>query len=178
MAETDEFARETAAMTIPIKAAEEPWVNAPIKSEYTHEAMIDYILTHPGCNQVEVAKYFGRTRGWICVVMNSDAFQARFEARRKEVIDPSISASIEEKLKATAQMSLDVILHKIEATQNADLAMKALELSTKSLGYGAAKTGGNQFNFVVALPGKAQSAEEWAASHRPGPKVIDTEPQG
>jgi hypothetical protein len=162
-------------MTIPLEPSDSPYMKsvAP-KCEYTHEAMADYILTHPGCQQVDIAKHFGRTRSWISVIMNSDSFQALFEARRKEVVDPTVIASIEEKLKATAQMSLDIILEKLDSTRSTDLALKALELSSRSLGYGAAKTGGgNQFNFVVALPGKAQNADDWAAAHRPGPKTIE-----
>ena len=84
-------------------------------------------------------------------------------------MDPQLVLSIDEKLRALASKSLDVVLDKLAVTQNPDTALKALEVTSKALGYGARQQNLNvQQNFVVALPPKAASASEWAAAHGEG----------
>jgi hypothetical protein len=64
--------------------------------------------------------------------------------------------------------SLDVIADKLATTSSADIALKALDISTKAMGFGARHTGGNvQNNFVVQIPGKAVSEQDWADSYAP-----------
>jgi len=136
---------------------------------YTHDALIDMIIANPAISQGELAKAFGYTQGWLSRVMNSDAFQARLAARKTEVVDPQLVLSIDEKLRALASKSLDVVLDKLTVTQNPDTALKALEVTSKALGYGARQQNLNvQQNFVVALPPKAASAGDWVQAHRPG----------
>lgn len=144
--------------------------------KYTHDALIDVIISNPAVSQGELAKHFGYTQGWLSRVMNSDAFQARLALRKTEVVDPQLVLSIDEKLRALASKSLDVVLDKLSVTQNPDTALKALEVTSKALGYGARQQNLNvQQNFVVALPPKAASASEWAAAHGPADRgvVID-----
>ena len=137
--------------------------------KYTHDALIDMIIANPAVSQGQLATAFGYTQGWLSRVMNSDAFQARLAARKMEVVDPQLVLSIDEKLRALASKSLDVVLDKLAVTQNPDTALKALEVTSKALGYGARQQNLNvQQNFVVALPSKAASAEEWVAAHGQG----------
>ena len=137
--------------------------------KYTHDALIDMIIANPAVSQGQLATTFGYTQGWLSRVMNSDAFQARLAARKMEVVDPQLVLSIDEKLRALASKSLDVVLDKLSVTQNPDTALKALEVTSKALGYGARQQNLNvQQNFVVALPPKAASAEEWVAAHGQG----------
>ena len=66
-----------------------------------------------------------------------------------------------------ASLSLDVVMDKLAVTKNPDTALKALEISSKALGYGARQQNLNvQQNFVVAMPTKVQSPEDWAAMHQ------------
>ena len=141
--------------------------------KYTHDALIDMIIANPAVSQGQLATAFGYTQGWLSRVMNSDAFQARLAARKMEVVDPQLVLSIDEKLRALASKSLDVVLDKLSVTQNPDTALKALEVTSKALGYGARQQNLNvQQNFVVALPPKAASASEWAAAHGEGRGVV------
>ena len=141
--------------------------------KYTHDALIDMIIANPAVSQGQLATAFGYTQGWLSRVMNSDAFQARLAARKMEVVDPQLVLSIDEKLRALASKSLDVVLDKLAVTQNPDTALKALEVTSKALGYGARQQNLNvQQNFVVALPPKAASASEWAAAHGEGRGVV------
>lgn len=49
-----------------------------------HEAVIDYMLERPDSTLTEMAEHFGRTVGWLYMLRQSDAFQARLQARRAD----------------------------------------------------------------------------------------------
>lgn len=151
--------------------------NAIARVNYTHDAAIDLIIANPGISQGEIAAHFGYTQAWFSRIRNSDAFLARLAERKKDIVDPGVIASVEEKLRAIVDKSAEVILEKLEKTPNADLAFKALELGGKLAGYGARQVGPVvNNNFVVALPQKASSEAGWAAAH--DPNVIDMAPKG
>ena len=148
--------------------------NAIARVKYSHDAMIDLLIANPAISQNEIAATFGYTVPWVSRIMNSDAFQARLALRKEELLDPVIVASIEEKFRALASKSLDVVLDKLSVTNSAELGLKALEISAKALGYGARQQNLNvQTNFVVALPAKAADAGSWASAHSPHGQVID-----
>ena len=134
---------------------------------YSHEAMIDVIIAEPTITQNELAKRFERSVPWVSIIMGSDAFQAALAKRRDDLLDPFLVATVEERFRGLAQQSLQVISEKLEKTQNTDLAIKALEISSKALGFGArsAPQGPITNNFVVALPPKIESASDWASAH-------------
>ena len=135
--------------------------------KYSHDAMIDMLIANPEVSQGALAQQFGYTQAWVSRVMNSDAFLARLAARKSDLVDPSIALTLDEKFRALANQSLDVIMEKLTVTKNPDTALKALELSSKALGYGARQQNLNvQQNFVVAMPTKVQSPEDWAAMHQ------------
>ena len=117
--------------------------------KYTHDAMIDIIIARPEISQNQIAEHFGYTVAWVSRIFCSDAFQARLAQRRTELIEPGIAASFEERLKLMANKSADILLKRLEDTDLEDaesvangvnVAFKALELSAKSLGYGARQT--------------------------------------
>ncbi len=137
--------------------------------KYSHDAMIDMIIACPGAKQGQLAVQFGYTEAWVSRIINSDAFQARLAERKGDLIDPTLVASVDEKLRALASKSLDVVLEKLALTNSPDMGLKALEITTRALGYGARPQNLNvQQNFVVALPQKAESAKSWAQEHGGG----------
>ena len=111
------------------------------KVRYSHDAMIDHIISNPGIKQNDLALIFGYTASWISMVINSDAFQARLADRRGELVTPAVAESIENRLKGMASRSLELLAEKLDE-EDVDTAtlFKAVELSTKSLGYGARQT--------------------------------------
>jgi len=144
--------------------------NAIARVHYSHDAMIDLMIAQPGITQNAIAKHFGYTVGWVSRLVNSDAFLARLAARKSDLVDPSISLSIEENLRAVANRSSAILLEKLETTQNAELALKALDMTTRALGFGARQANvAVQQNFVVALPAKAADAQTWADKHSAPP---------
>lgn len=107
------------------------------KLRYTHEAMVDLIITVPGISQNQLAAIFGFTAAWVSNVIASDVFQAKLAERRAELIDPALIATIEERFKGLVVQSLDVLQQKLAKPQVSDtLALKALELGAKALGVG------------------------------------------
>lgn len=137
------------------------------RTHYSHEAMIDLIVAEPTISQNELAGKFGYSVPWISRVIGSDAFQGALAKRREEITDPFLIATVEERLRGLATQALDVIAEKMQATQSADIALKALDISVKALGFGARErnSGQVQNNFIVQMPGKAVSAESWAEAY-------------
>lgn len=122
--------------------------NALGKVHYTHDAMIDIIIAKPDVSQDTIAEYFGYSAPWISRIFCSDSFQARLAQRRSEVVTPGMLSTFEERLKLLATTSLDLVMGKLEEIDpetgkpKADIGtiFKALEIGTKSLGYGARQT--------------------------------------
>ena len=140
--------------------------NAIARVKYTHDALIDAIIANPIRSQGELAQIFGYTQAWLSRIMNSDAFLARMAQRKADLVDPAIGFTIDEKLKALLDLSLDVVQEKLTLTRSADLALKAMPEMTKALGYGARQQNLNvQANFVVAIPAKVEDPHAWAAKH-------------
>lgn len=139
---------------------------AVARVSYTHDAMIDLLIANPAISQNEIAKHFGYSAPWVSRIRNSDAFLARLAERKADIVDPSIIASVDEKLRAVASRSWDIVLDKLnEFTPLAD-AVEIAEKATKALGYGARQQNLNvQQNFVVALPNKAPDSASWATRY-------------
>lgn len=113
------------------------------RCSYTHDAMIDLIIQHPGMDQNHLAAHFGYTPSWVSNILASDAFQAKLAARREEVIDPEIKASLEERFRALTIQSVKVLMDKLSGPANTvspAIALKAAELGAKALRIGALST--------------------------------------
>lgn len=138
------------------------------RTSYTHEDIIDLILQEPSITQREIAARYKYTEAWVSMIVNSDAFQARLASRKQQLVDPIITASLEERFKGLAGLAINVIEEKLEAGRSAELALKALEISAKAAGFGAnqAKVAVQQ-NFVIQVPTKSADADTWAATYGP-----------
>lgn len=148
-------------------------MGAPAKVSYTHDAMIDTIIANPRISQGELAALFGYTQPWVSQIMSSDAFKAALRARAREVVDPVLVASIEERYEAATRQALDIAHTKL-AQGNERFALKMIDAGARLLS--ARKQGvAIQNNFVVQVPCKAPSAEEWAATHGPPQVVVRSE---
>lgn len=149
--------------------------NGIVKIRYSHDAMIDVILAEPTIRQNDLAAMFDRTPGWVSQVINSDAFQARLEERRGEIVDPAITATLKERLSAVADASLQKLLERVAAPVQLvtdDFMLQAAKFATTALGYGArAPTGASEtqvnVGVVVHVPPKIDSAQSWVEMHAP-----------
>jgi hypothetical protein len=121
-----------------------PQTHSPAKPEiakvrYTHDAMIDLIISDPWISQNQIAAYFGYTVSWVSIIFSSDAFKERLEMRKEELVDPAIRATLEERMKALVTRSLDVLMEKLNKPASGvsdTVALRALELGAKAIGMG------------------------------------------
>jgi hypothetical protein len=150
---------------------------------YTHDAMIDLMIATPSISQGELAKHFGYTQMWVSKIIHSDAFQAKLQERKAELVDPTIRASVEERFRTVAALSLDKLINKLaDPTQicGDDFLLKTAKLAGDALGYGArsGQGAGGQTNIavVVQVPQKATSSSEWIATHSPTGSVGTSAP--
>jgi hypothetical protein len=159
--------------TDPVTGAQK---NGIAKVRYTHDAMIDAILAEPSIKQNDLAVLFDRTPGWISLIINSDAFQARLEERRGEVIDPTLVASHKERISALADVSLQRLMDRVGGPAQLvsdDFMLQTAKFATTALGYGARSPSGGgestQVNVgvVVHVPPKIDSAQSWVEAHSP-----------
>lgn len=112
---------------------------AVAKVRYTHDAMIDMIIMDPAVSQGHLASVFGYSEAWVSLVMSSDAFKERLAARKSELIDPTIRATLNERFEAMTRRSLEVLSEKLSRPAHTvpdNLALKAAELGAKALGLG------------------------------------------
>lgn len=136
------------------------------KVNYSHDAMIDLIIANPGVNQGELAAAFGYTEGWVSQVFSSDAFKERLAQRKRELVDPAIVNSIEQRFEAVARLSLERLAEKLErsAAPSMETIMAGAGLASRALGYGARPDPrAVQVNVqnIVHVPAKAKDSEDW-----------------
>lgn len=110
------------------------------KISYTHDGMIDLIIANPAISQGRLASHFGYSASWVSTIIASDAFQSRLAERSQELVDPTIRASVKERFEGLVLRSMEILQEKLNkpADQIPDqLALRALEISTRAAGYGA-----------------------------------------
>lgn len=139
------------------------------KMNYSHEKLIEALIANPRITQRELAAYFGYTESWISQIIRSDGFRELYIARKKELVDPVILAGLESRFEAMTSRALDVILADLDDRRNPEVALKAIDIGSRALGYGAKGPGGPliQNNFVVAMPAKEIDSAAWIAAHAP-----------
>jgi hypothetical protein len=108
--------------------------NGITKVSYTHDAMIDLIMQDPTVTTAELAQVFGYSPAWVSRILASDSFQSRLAQRKSALIDPIVARSLNDRLRAVAVRSMDVIEERLAAEPSAQYAIDALELATKGLG--------------------------------------------
>lgn len=141
------------------------------KTRYTHDAMIDQIIANPGVSEIELGELFGYSKQWVSRLMCSDAFQARLALRKEEIVDPKLTASVEERLRGVALRSLEIIQDNLNVNPNFGNALKAAELTLKSAAYGARQGPVQNNTFVVALPPVVQNEKDWERQFNPMTRI-------
>lgn len=145
-----------------------------------HKAAADTILAHPTITNKQLAEMFDVTQTWVSYMINAPVFQRYLEERRRDVINPLIQATTEERMKAMTNRAVDVLMEKLDKPVNEiadNTVLRALEIGSKSLGLG-----GNQAAQVVIeanhlnnLADRLVSLQKRAVN---GETVIDVTPKG
>lgn len=101
------------------------------KVNFTHRALIDAMIANPRLTTNELAKMFDYTPSWVSIVINSDAFRVSLEERKAEVVDPVLRVTVEDRYRALASRSVEVLMEKLQAPAmviSDELALKAAAL--------------------------------------------------
>jgi hypothetical protein len=93
--------------------------------------MIDMILLNPRMSKASLAREFGYSPNWVCRIIASDAFRAKFEERRQELINPRLKGALNERIKSLLVASSSRLLKKMDEDDSASAALDALGLITK-----------------------------------------------
>lgn len=153
------------------------------RARWNHDQIIDMMIADPQLTQNKIAEIFGYTQGWVSQMINSDAFQARLSARRKEVVDPELQSAVKDRIEAAAAAAYDQIIERLThpaLPASDDFVLQAAKIAGTALGYGArpqGEKGPTGPAVVINLPGKL-SQEEWAQRYARGPSqpVTDVVP--
>ena len=114
-----------------------PTMGTVAKMRYSHIDMIDYIISNPGCRLQDIAARYGYTIGWISNIQASDAWKSAMAARRTEMVDPLLHATIQERFEGITALSLQRLQEKLEAPQVSDnVVLRAVELGARAMGVG------------------------------------------
>jgi hypothetical protein len=142
-----ETSREVSATCVGVDVSVDVNAKAPVvytgalkKIHYTHDAMIDMILSEPSISQDQLAVRFGYSASWISQVICSDAFQAKLAQRRNELVDPVLAQSIDTQFKGLVSRSMEILREKLSkpaATVPDQLVLQALKIASQAAGYGA-----------------------------------------
>jgi hypothetical protein len=104
-----------------------------------HDALIDYMLTHPGAPLKEIALEFKRSISHISVIINTDMFKARF-AQRRESFNQELGASVQRKMLGALDLALDVVTDQLN-TKRSQIPFKDtaafVNTTLERLGYGS-----------------------------------------
>lgn len=130
--------------------------------QYSHKALADQIIANPQASNAELGRMFGFSPAWVSSVKNSDLFVEFMVRRRDEIVDPVLTANLDERFSMLARRSLEVLMQKMEqpvAQISDDLVIEAAKLGAKGVGIG----GFGAKVMVVAAPPDADRIERLAA---------------
>jgi hypothetical protein len=139
---------------------------APDPKRPWHEAVIDMWLVDPTLKQGEIAAALGKTQAWLSILVNSDAFRAKYAARKAELVDPYISEGAETRLRAVVSEAANELLERItlapKAVSTKDLTA-VVGAASRALGMGAGAAGPSfqQTLYVIPAPTAPRTVEEW-----------------
>lgn len=147
---------------LPEVAPAAQWQPATVKP--LHELLADLVMTQPGLTAAELGAKVGRHPVTVRLILRSDLFRELLAQRRQEVVDPRVTAKVEELLDVTISTSLEVLSKSVEESQSTELALKTLAAVGPMSKYGArTPPPAVQANFIVPMPPKAASTAEWEA---------------
>jgi len=124
-------------MSTALPAAATPTMGNLAKVSYTHQDMIDYIISQGRVTNKQLALRYGYSEGWVSNIMASDAWQSMMAARREEITDPLLKTTLEERYRGLAMRSVERLMEKLDAPGVSDaVVLKAVELGAKAVGAG------------------------------------------
>lgn len=138
----------------------------PARLRPWHEMVADMLIANPNLSQREIARKLDRSEAYLSIVINSDGFQNYLAGRKEEILDPILQATVEDRLSAVANRSMDEFLRRMDLAPGSisnDSLLRATEISTKGLGMGPqSKQPAIQQNlYVIPAPARPANSKEW-----------------
>lgn len=139
--EIEDSSKAVTLARCPSPATPDPTTNCAVavgsSVPYSHQSMVELMLAHPEYSHAMFANHFGRAPSWMASVLASDSFQQALEPVRHLVVDPTLTASMEERFRALALRSVTVLQDRLNSSGVSDLVvLKAAEIGVKALGMG------------------------------------------
>lgn len=150
------------------------------RHSYWYDSIIDWMLGNPRASQRECAKAMGKSEPTIRMIVQSDMFKARYEARRKE-INENMAVEIAEETSGVALEALREVRKRLTNNPAAIPIGQLTEIAHSTLdrlGYGAkplVPAQNTQVNVTVTVPANAL-AEAQAAMRNLHQKNALSEP--
>lgn len=150
----------------------------------THEQMLNWLVLNPEKSQREMADHFGFTQSWVSSILHSDLFQAALKEKQLAVF-ARVAESIPQKLARAADISIEKLTEKIEASEDPEFLLDATDRILHRMGYApqsARAPAGSpslnqQNNFFVSAADLTAAREVMQRNAAIGntPQVIDME---
>lgn len=142
---------------------------APKKLRPWHVELADIIIANPTLKQGDWARMMGKTQAWISIVTNGDAFKSYLKTRREEIIDPILSAAVEDRFAAVAEKATEEFLRRLElapsSVSNKHL-IDAMGTAASAIGLGPKAPAPPQTNlYIVPAPPQLNAAQWQQAGH-------------
>lgn len=132
------------ALLHPEESPSRPKAPAPPRATILHyDAIVDYLLAHPGARYQEVAAHMQRGAIWVSLVMKSDSFQEHYR-RRRMVIDEVINDAVRQNVAQVAIKAAGLLTKRMDENPlgtTTEQLVTVLDKSTQRLGFGQQPAG-------------------------------------
>lgn len=126
-----------AATSTSVAVPPAPLLPAVGRACYTPHAMVELMLQRPDYTHAMLCAHFERPSSWLAIVLASEAFQQALDPYRNQITDPSLTASLQERYKALAIRTSNVMMQKLDDEKVTDfMVLKSGEIAMKALGMG------------------------------------------
>lgn len=109
------------------------------KISHRHDAILEFMICNPTAQLGEVARHFQVSQAWLSVIINSDVFRAKHEARGDEFFGAAI-VPLREKIVGVASQAVEKLGEKLEVSSDGDFVLAVADKLLHRLGYAPAKT--------------------------------------
>ena len=104
---------------------------------YTPGTMVQLMLERPDYSHAMLCAHFERPASWMAAVLASESFQQALDPYRHLIVDPTLTATLQERYKALAIRTSNVMMQKMDDDKVTDfMVLKSGEIAMKALGMG------------------------------------------
>lgn len=112
---------------------------------FRHDAIIDYMLLHPGKRMIDIAEHFGVSPAYLSTLRHSDNFSRELDARRARIAE-KVEETTVARIRGLADSSLDIQRRRIESDPNIPIGevRESCKMALEALGYSRSSSEGER----------------------------------